>query len=59
MVAKRSLLSYFDAVEFGIASLARSQAAPSRILKLRRAHWGIETGLHYRRMLPSKKMLLV
>lgn len=38
-----------DAVEFGIASLSRSQAAPSRILKLRRAHWGIETGLHYRR----------
>ena len=38
-----------NAVEFGIASLARSQAAPSRILKLRRAHWGIETGLHYRR----------
>ncbi len=38
-----------NAVEFGIASLPRSQAAPSRILKLRRAHWGIETGLHYRR----------
>lgn len=36
-------------VEFGITSLPRKQASPSRILRIRRAHWGIETGLHYRR----------
>lgn len=36
-------------VEFGITSLTRKQASPLRILHLRRAHWGIETGLHYRR----------
>jgi predicted transposase YbfD/YdcC len=36
-------------VEFGIASLSRAEAAPSRLLKIRRAHWGIENGLHYRR----------
>ena len=31
------------------ASLSRAEAAPSRLLKIRRAHWGIENGLHYRR----------
>ena len=36
-------------VEFGITSLTRKQASPLRILHLRRAHWRIETGLHYRR----------
>lgn len=36
-------------VEFGITSLTRKQASPSRLLAIRRAHWGIETGLHYRR----------
>lgn len=36
-------------VEFGITSLTRKQASPLRLLHLRRAHWGIETGLHYRR----------
>ena len=36
-------------VEFGIASLSRLPANPSRLLHIRRAHWGIETGLHYRR----------
>jgi predicted transposase YbfD/YdcC len=36
-------------VEFGITSLTRLQASPSRLLHIRRAHWGIETGLHYRR----------
>ena len=35
--------------EFGITSLTRKQASPLRILHIRRAHWGIETGLHYRR----------
>lgn len=36
-------------VEFGITSLPRNQASPLRLLHIRRAHWGIETGLHYRR----------
>lgn len=36
-------------VEFGITSLARPQATPQRLLEIRRAHWGIETGSHYRR----------
>lgn len=36
-------------VEFGITSLKRRQASPLRLLNIRRAHWGIETGLHYRR----------
>jgi predicted transposase YbfD/YdcC len=36
-------------VEFGITSLPRTQANPARLLKIRRTHWGIETGLHYRR----------
>jgi predicted transposase YbfD/YdcC len=36
-------------VEFGIASLPRTTSSPSRLLAIRRAEWGIETGLHYRR----------
>lgn len=36
-------------VEFGITSLSRQQASPRRLLEVRRAHWGIETGSHYRR----------
>ena len=36
-------------VEFGITSLSRTNTSPARLLKIRRAHWGIETGLHYRR----------
>jgi len=36
-------------VEFGVTSLTRTQATPSHLLHIRRAHWGIETGLHYRR----------
>ncbi len=36
-------------VEFGITSLARTKAPPARLLKIRRSHWEIETGLHYRR----------
>jgi hypothetical protein len=44
-----------DEVEFGIASLTRTEAAPSRLLDIRRAHWGIETGLHYRRDVTFKE----
>ena len=36
-------------VEFGITSLTRQEASPLQVLHIRRAHWGIETGLHYRR----------
>jgi predicted transposase YbfD/YdcC len=36
-------------VEFGITSLTREQVAPEQLLQIRRTHWGIETGLHYRR----------
>ena len=36
-------------VELGITSLSRQDAAPARVLAIRRRHWLIETGLHYRR----------
>ena len=36
-------------VEYGITSLTRQEASPARLLEMRRAHWGIEVGLHYRR----------
>ena len=42
-------------VEFGITSLTRQQASPERLLQIRRAHWGIETGLHYRRDVTLKE----
>jgi predicted transposase YbfD/YdcC len=42
-------------VEFGITSLTRTQASPSHLLKIRRAHWGIETGLHFRRDVTMKE----
>lgn len=36
-------------IEYGITSLSRKQAPAIKVLKVRRSHWGIETGLHYRR----------
>jgi len=42
-------------VEFGITSLTRIEANPSRLLNIRRTHWGIETGLHYRRDVTFKE----
>lgn len=36
-------------VEFGITSLSREKASPGKVLAVRRKHWLIETGLHYRR----------
>ena len=42
-------------VEFGITSLSRTSATPARLLKICRAHWGIETGLHYRRDVTFKE----
>ena len=42
-------------VEFGITSLTRQKASASRLLEIRRAHWGIEAGLHYRRDITLKE----
>jgi len=42
-------------IEFGITSLTRKVASPSRLLEIRRAHWGIETGSHYRRDVTLKE----
>ena len=42
-------------VEFGITSLTRPKASASRLLGIRRAHWGIEAGLHYRRDITLKE----
>lgn len=42
-------------VEFGITSLARKKITPERLLGFRREHWGIETGLHYRRDVTFKE----
>ncbi len=36
-------------VEYGITSLTHQNAIPARLLRLRRSHWGVESGLHYRR----------
>ena len=36
-------------IEYGITSLSRKQAPALKVLKVRRCHWAIETGLHYRR----------
>jgi predicted transposase YbfD/YdcC len=44
-----------NAVEFGITSLTRTQAAPEQLLQIRRAHWGIETGLYDRRDVTLKE----
>lgn len=42
-------------VEFGITSLSRKKITPDRLLCYRREHWGIETGLHYRRDVTFKE----
>jgi len=42
-------------VEYGITSLPRKEASPLNLLNIRRAHWGIETGLHYRRDVTFKE----
>ena len=36
-------------VQYGVTSLARSDADAQRLLTITRAEWGIENGLHYRR----------
>ena len=35
--------------EFGITSLSRKKVSPLKLLLVRRSHWSIETGSHYRR----------
>jgi len=42
-------------VEFGITSLSRKKVTPDRLLSFRREHWGIETGLHYKRDVTFKE----
>jgi predicted transposase YbfD/YdcC len=42
-------------VEFRITSLSRQKITPERLLDFRREHWGIETGLHYRRDVTFKE----
>lgn len=42
-------------VEYGITSLTRNETTPLNLLNIRRAHWGIETGLHYRRDVTFKE----
>src|SRR5690606_4229176 len=42
-------------VEFGITSLSRTKVSPLQLLEIRRTHWGIETGLHYRRRVTLKE----
>lgn len=39
----------FQQVRYGLTSLTAAEASPARLLALKRAHWGIENGLHYRR----------
>jgi predicted transposase YbfD/YdcC len=41
--------------EYGITSLSRAQASPADLLRYRRQHWLIETGLHYRRDVTFKE----
>jgi predicted transposase YbfD/YdcC len=36
-------------IEYGITSLPIIAASPAQVLQFRRKHWGVETGLHYRR----------
>jgi len=42
--------------EFGLTSLPRDQASPAKVLQVRRAHWLVETGLHYRRDVGRRTM---
>ena len=48
-VRQGKVLKTSKEVEYGITSLSRAKASPKRVLQIRRKHWLIETGLHYRR----------
>lgn len=41
--------------EYGLTSLPASAGSPARLLQIRRQHWQIETGLHYRRDVTFKE----
>ena len=38
-----------EEIGYGLTSISPSEASLSRLLKLTRANWGVENGLHYRR----------
>jgi predicted transposase YbfD/YdcC len=42
-------------IEYGITSLTRKKVSPEQLLQIRRSHWGIETGSHYRRDVTLKE----
>lgn len=42
-------------IEYGVTSLSRVLASPIKLLAVRRQHWSIETGLHYRRDVTFKE----
>jgi predicted transposase YbfD/YdcC len=46
---KGNVIKVHQETEYGITSLSSQVAEPERVLRLRRNHWKIETGLHYRR----------
>jgi predicted transposase YbfD/YdcC len=48
-IRQGKVLKTSQEVEYGITSLSRAKASPKRVLQIRRKHWLIETGLHYRR----------
>lgn len=48
-IRQGKVLKTSQQVEYGITSLAREKASPKRVMQIRRKHWQIETGLHYRR----------
>jgi len=52
---KGQIIRHSCETEFGITSLSRTQASPADLLHYRRQHWGIETGLHYRRDVTFKE----
>jgi len=42
-------------LKFGITSLSRKKTTPTKLQEVCRAHWGIETGSHYRRDVTLKE----
>lgn len=52
---KGKVIRTSNQVEYGITSLSRKKVSASQLLSLRRKHWGIETGSHYRRDVTFKE----
>jgi predicted transposase YbfD/YdcC len=48
-IRQREIYQTSHQIEFGITSLSRKHASPAKVLQVRRKHWLVETGLHYRR----------